>query len=344
MSARWNGQELLQPIAPDAPCGESLEDSPVLASVDAARLFGQARPYDAPEDKNVPYQWKPPDWGAFRGLVSDGLRRSHDLRLLVNLSVALLRTDGIPAFLQTLPVASHWLEAHWAETFPRLDEGDALLRRNALNCFADPMAVIDGLRRLPLVSSRQHGTFSLRDIEVATGQQPPRPGEAAPDQVQIDAAFAAMPIEELTELDQSVSAALTAARQIDVAMGTNAGPDAVPTLDGLTAPLGRLDRVVKAQLAARVGADSAAPVVAGDGAAAGVPQGAVGPIRSRQDVIRALDAVSEYFRHNEPSSPVPLFVDRAKRLVSKNFLEVLEDVVPDALPQVRSVSGVREGT
>ena len=60
-----------------------------------------------------------------------------------------------------------------------------MLRRNALNCFADPMAVVDALRRLPLVSSRQHGTFSLRDIDIATrpadagARETPRPDESA---------------------------------------------------------------------------------------------------------------------------------------------------------------------
>ena len=58
--------------------------------------------------------------------------------------------------------------------------------------------------------------------------------------------------------------------------------------------------------------------------------------------IRALDAVAEFFRKSEPSSPIPLFVERAKRLVSKNFLEVLADVAPDALPQARSAGGLRE--
>jgi len=70
---------------------------------------------------------------------------------------------------------------------------------------------------------------------------------------------------------------------------------------------------------------------------------AVGAIRSRDDAIRALDSVAEYFRRNEPSSPIPLFVERAKRLVSKSFLEVLADVVPDAVPQVRAVGGIPEG-
>jgi type VI secretion system protein ImpA len=69
---------------------------------------------------------------------------------------------------------------------------------------------------------------------------------------------------------------------------------------------------------------------------------AVGAIKSRQDAIRALDAAAEFFRLNEPSSPIPLFLERAKRLVSKDFLEVLADVAPDALPQARSAGGLRD--
>ena len=35
-------------------------------------------------------------------------------------------------------------------------------------------------------------------------------------------------------------------------------------------------------------------------------------------------------------------VERARRLVSRSFLEVLADLVPDAVPQARSVGGVPE--
>jgi type VI secretion system protein ImpA len=88
--------------------------------------------------------------------------------------------------------------------------------------------------------------------------------------------------------------------------------------------------------------------VAGEAGAAAGEQGgtvmAVGSIRSRQDAVRALDAAAEFFRRNEPSSPVPLFVERAKRLVSKDFLEVLADVAPAGLDEAKKAGGVREET
>jgi type VI secretion system protein ImpA len=69
----------------------------------------------------------------------------------------------------------------------------------------------------------------------------------------------------------------------------------------------------------------------------------LGAIKSRQDAIRSLDAVADFFRHAEPSSPIPLLLERAKRLVSKDFLEVLADIAPEAVAQARAAGGLREG-
>jgi type VI secretion system protein ImpA len=325
MSTRWDGRELLEPIAPDRPCGESLEDTPLLASFDAFHVFGHLTPPDPP-----------PEWEEIRNRALDALRKSKDLRLLAFLGTAMLRTDGLPAFAQTLTIASQWLTSHWAQTYPLIDE-DALLRRNALNCFADSVAVVDGLRRLPLVSSREHGTFSLRDIDMATGLAAPSNGDVRPDEAQINAAFAGMPLAELEVLQQSTASALEALKSINVAMVGGAGAEAVPDFDPLSAHIAKMDRVLRQHLSARTVAAGADTLVAGASGGEAVP---VGAIRSRQDAIRALDAVAELFRRNEPSSPIPLFVDRAKRLVSKNFLEVLADVAPEAVPQARAVGGL----
>src|SRR5690348_894093 len=99
-------------------------------------------------------------------------------------------------------------------------------------------------------------------------------------------------------------------------------------------------RFLREQVESRTAAGAAAGAGA-EGAAVGAAF-AVGGIASRQDAIRALDAVAEYFRRNEPSSPIPLFVDRAKRLVAKDFLEVLADIAPDALSVARSAGGLKD--
>jgi type VI secretion system protein ImpA len=199
------------------------------------------------------------------------------------------------------------------------------------------MGVVDGLRRLPLVTSRVHGTFSLRDLDIASGQVAPKDGDPRPSEDQINAAFAEMPVEELAALHESMVRAQAALKSIDSHMREAAGSEATPQFDPLAAQLVRMERAVAAQLALRPGQD--APPGEGDGAAAGSRSG---PIKSRQDAIAALDAVAEFFRRTEPSSPIPLFIARAKRLVSKDFLEVLADIAPDAVAQARVAGGLRD--
>jgi type VI secretion system protein ImpA len=338
MSAAWSGERLLEPISADVPCGISLEDTDALAAFDAYQLFGQTtlEPEPGQTRKN-----RPPDWGEIKGRALDTLGTSKDIRLLAHLGAALLRTDGVPAFLETLRVASQWLERYWSQIYPLVDE-DAIFRRNALNCFADPVAVVDGLRRVPLVSSRQHGRFGLRDIELASGQTTTSDAGALPDEARIRAAFAEMAFDELKALQQAVSDGQAVLGAIDAVMRREAGVEAGPSFDPLVASLRKMDVALRAQVAAHPAAG------AGDGEETTPDSGgggtvvAVGAIKSRQDAIRALDAAAEFFRRNEPSSPIPLFLERAKRLVSKDFLEVLADVAPDALPQARSAGGLRD--
>jgi type VI secretion system protein ImpA len=68
----------------------------------------------------------------------------------------------------------------------------------------------------------------------------------------------------------------------------------------------------------------------------------VGTIASRQDVLRALDAVMSYYRSNEPGSLVPMLAERAKRLVSTSFFEALAEVAPEVVDPVKKAVGVRD--
>ena len=334
MTDPWEFADLKQPLSSDAPCGENLEDSQLLASFDAFRLFGQSVPLNPA-----------PVWRDLEAKSRAALGQSKDFRLLAHFSAAVLRTEGLPAFLGTLGVAAQWLEQYWAQVYPRLDD-DAILRKNALNSLADRMAIVDGVRRLPIVRHPLLGSFSLRDIEIASGQLPAPDGEEVRDAAQLQSVLAASSAGELTALHSSVVAALDALKRIETKMREEGGSQAAPSFDPLVSQLVHLQRILTQALAAHPGATPAVtPVNESAAAVAGVatPQsGAVHTINSRQDAIRALDAVATYFRQHEPSSPIPLFIERAKRLVAKDFLDVLADIAPDALPQARSAGGLRD--
>lgn len=327
---------LLEPIAAELPCGESLEDTQLLASFDAYGLFGRAAPLSAETD-----------WREIRDRAREALEKSKDFRLLTHFGCAVLRTEGFGAYAQTLAVAARWLESWGEEVFPRIDE-DAILRRSALNGFADRMAIVDGVRRASILKHPQLGAVSIRDIEIATGQLTLPEGESAAfSEEQLNGFFTATEAEELQGLQGQLQTAVTSLKSIEEAMRSRSGIQAAPDFAILADPLARTLKRVNDNLATRASdadaateagedsSDTAAHPVAGGGAAVGV-------VRNRQDATRALDAVAEFFRTHEPSSPIPLLIERAKRLVSKTFLEVLEELAPEALAPAKAASGVRD--
>jgi type VI secretion system protein ImpA len=322
--------QLKAPIAADQPCGENLEDTQLLSAFDAYRLFGQSTPLNPP-----------PDWREIKTRSLEALAISKDFRLLAHLAACELRLAGWSAFSQVLEVAAYWIEHYWEQVYPQVDD-DAVFRRNALNSFADRMAIVDGVRRWPLVANRQLGSITLRDIEIATGQTPAGDADTAPpDSSHVAAVFAAAAPEEVSELQNSVQASITALKAIESRMRDAGGSQAAPSFDSLLSPLVQIQRVVAEHASGHD--EQVSSAAEGDAnQTTGVTTVAVGAIKSRQDAIKALDAVAGYFRQNEPSSPVPMFLDRAKRLVAKDFLAVLADIAPDALGQAKLVGGIKD--
>jgi type VI secretion system protein ImpA len=327
----------------------NLDDSGDLALLEAYQIFGQdtldARQREKGEEprRETRKNDRPPNWGELEELTQQCLTKSKDLRALAHLGACALRTQGFTDFVDILGVASKWLDSHWAEVYPLIEE-DAVLRTNSLSAFADRPAIIDGLRRVSLYRG-ERGNFSLRDLEALTAPVSANDGSGSPDAL-VSAAFKEMPIEDLRSLHGRAVEAGATLRAIDQKMQDGAGSASAPAFDPILAQLSLLASSLRARLAehpkAVPGVDDAVSPAAMKGEEGAGPVGAVGAIRSRQDAIRALDAVAEFFRRSEPSSPVPLLVDRAKRLVSKSFLEVLADVAPGALSEAKSASGIRE--
>jgi type VI secretion system protein ImpA len=56
-------------------------------------------------------------------------------------------------------------------------------------------------------------------------------------------------------------------------------------------------------------------------------------------VVAAIERICQYYERNEPSSPIPLLLKRAKRLVSKSFIDIVRDLSPDALAKLEVISG-----
>jgi type VI secretion system protein ImpA len=321
-------EALVHSLGESAPCGTDLEDTQQMAAIDAFRVFGQSTPLNADTD-----------WRAINDAALDALGTSRDFRLLAHVAAAKLRLEGLQPLVDSLGIASRWLENYFDDVYPRIDD-DAVRRKNALNYFADRMAVVDALRRVTLVSNRQLGSFNLRHVEIAAGRQAPAEEDAGSTvtEAHISGAFSAAPQEDLGQLVASIDAGLSALKSIELVMVAKHGVQAAPDTRPLSEVMARMRDVVAKHIRAPAVEGGDESGAEGATSAGGVP----GQIRSREDAIRSLDAVAEFFRRSEPSSPVPMFVERAKRLIARDFLEVLAELAPDSLAEVKRVGGIRD--
>ena len=62
--------------------------------------------------------------------------------------------------------------------------------------------------------------------------------------------------------------------------------------------------------------------------------GPSGAALSRAEVIRALDQLCAYFEQQEPSSPVPWLLKRASRLTGMQFVDIVRELAPGAMPEL----------
>lgn len=321
---------LSQPISDESPSGADLEYDPVFLEMMAA---AEAKPERQMGDSVI--EAEDPDWKTVKVKGLDLIERSKDIRVLIAFANAIAHTEGVADMRVVLEGLQQVLVDFWSSVHPQLDpdDQDPMMRVNAASALADQSGLIKTLREIPLVESKVIGRFSMRDIELAesgTGGE----GAATPDL--IAAAFMDVELEELQETVAAFEGASAACVSIDEHLTEQVGaqgPDLRPLLDAFQS----IHSELNSRLSMRgVGVDSEEDEAgeAGGGAASN-PSG----VNNRQDVVRMIDLICDYYRRAEPSSPIPVLLERARSLVDKNFLDVVRDLVPAGLDQAQIFQG-----
>ena len=271
----------------------------------------------------------------------------------MTLAVATLELDGLSGFRESLFLIKGLLERYWPVVHPQLDPGDnndPLQRMNILaslatpiGTFGDPLRILERLRAIPLCNSLQLGRYGLADILRAESGVAPPGDKPAVAMTQIDSSFRDTKPEELNEAVRLLSESVTLVREIDESLTKSVGaanaPDLTPLSGDLEAMWSRVAPYAQTEVAV---AGDPAPI-AGTQRVAGQPGLSMdGEIRSREDVLRVLLKVCQYYDRTEPSSPVPLILKRAARLAEMDFMGIIQDLSPDAISQIRTITGAKE--
>ena len=334
--------------------GPNLEFDPDFDGLDRA---AQGKPDQQFGDLVIPAE--DPDWKDVAARAEALLQRTRDLRILTHLAIARLHLGGLPGFAAVLAEIRHLVANGWEQVHPQLDpddDNDPTLRANALLGLAEPRRVLRHLRNLPLAASPRAGRISWRDIGVAIGSIEPEADAERPTEAVVLAAFRETDQGKLGELREAIQAAARDVGGIGKAFDEHAGYGTGPALDELAKLLGdpppcrslRTGRGGRARC--RPEDEPAEPEAMAAAGPAGPVRGAGSPtalsltvLNSRAEALHVLNLVCDYYARQEPSSPLPLLIDRARRLADKSFLEILRDLAPDGLGQAQTIAGDRDG-
>jgi type VI secretion system protein ImpA len=338
---------LLAPITGDARAGTDLraDSSPQSIYYRLRDARAEARAAERATDADDAPSASPPQWRTVRELGIEAIiEHSKDLEVAAWLTEALLRCDGLVGFTAGIKLMMGLVEGFWDDLFPLPDEDGIATRVGplaGLNGLSGEGTLSQPLRKLTLFLRPDGAPLQFWQFEqsgdLAAIVDPER------RQQRIDAGV--IPFETVenearaagtahfVRLREQTQVAAAAWRELAAALDGLAGPDSPPT----SRVRDILDRIaaVAARFAGGAGEPASDPsaVPAGDGAAAapaaGELAGVAGAIASREEALRSLAAIAEFFRRTEPLSPLSYTLQEAVRRARMSWPELLEEIVPD---------------
>ncbi|KAA0214786.1 MAG: type VI secretion system protein TssA [Leptolyngbya sp. PLA3] len=340
-------EALLAEISPEEPCGADL-------SYDPAYYQFMRDAEGTPEQRlgDSVIEAVEPDWRSVKSQGIDLFARTKDLNVTMVLMLALTVNDAINGLAEGLQLLRRLLERWWDQMHPRLDpdeNNDPLERMNLISALnVAPGAMGDTrrfqarVREMPLCKSRQLGAFNYRHVLIARGEiERPAGMENPPEMAIIDAAFAEVEPEQLKSDADAAARAASTIRDIDRWILEKVGSNHAPDLQDFIKLLTGVEKFYQEQLVRRGLSEAPAEAsVEGQAGGGGGVEQIRGSVKGPEDVRQLIGKICEYYERHEPSSPIPMLLRRAERLVGKGFIDVVRDLSPDALSQLKMVAGV----
>ncbi len=322
-------ETLLAPVSEENPAGEDLAYDPQRAEIEQA--FEQSVSMDitgqAATESDV-------DWRAIVGSIEKQSANTKDIWLPVYLCRAGARSGD----LATLEMGAEYLaglcERYWETMHPALDEYGFQGRKGPCESLASFGAFLGPLQRVALLKHSRLGVFSGGDFErFRVG------GESENGYGMFRALLNETPENELVEIGGRLASIAAAIKRADLILEANAEGDTSANFRSTYEALDQMRRAVLS-FAAATPADAEITDDGGEAPASPVGSGGAriaGRVESREDVLKALDAISDYYRRKEPASPVPLALQRARGWVDADFMSVLADIAPDSMSELKRV-------
>lgn len=326
--------ELMAPVAEDNVAGPDLSYDEVRQQIESA--FEAARLADIGEGET-------PDWPAVIRQIEEQSAQTKDAWLAVYLARAGARAQRLDKVATGIAYLAGMFETYWFEMHPSLEDYGFQGRKGPCESLVSIGEFIGPLRRVVLVEHPRLGSFTCDDIERFAEE-----GESAENYGMFRAAIADLEADEVTAILDRLQEIRDSIARVDAVLTDKADGDTgtnfaatYQTLDSVRRAFAQLTGVGDSGDSEDSSGDSASgEAVSGSSESGGGYKG--GRIQSRSDVIKALDAIIDYYDREEPGSPIPVVLGRAKKWVDKDFLSILADIAPSSVDDARRVLSTSE--
>jgi type VI secretion system protein ImpA len=330
---------LLAAVSVHSPCGDDLEYDADFLQLERD---AQGKPERAMGDSVQPAE--PPQWRHIEQSSIALLQRSKDLRITHFLLQSALALDGFTGLANALTLINDLLGQYWQTLYPLLDaddDNDPTVRVNALSGIACETN-LRLLRESLLTRSRTFGPISLRAALNASGLQSFSDEHLKPDE--LAGALRDSDPEQLAALRASLQEAHSTADAIEHYVSTQVGSAQGVDLSSLKQPLKQALHIL-GEYAPGSSAGETPPLESAESqpaeytaVASGAPR-VPAEIGSRDDVVCSLDRLLSYYARHEPSSPLPVLLNRARGLVHADFAAIVRNLIPDGMSQFENLRG-----
>lgn len=342
-------ESLLSDITPEAPCGEDM-------AYDQAMLLLDNEFRGKPEQQmgDSISEAVEPNWETVKDMAISILERSRDLRVIIQLTGALIELEGVEGLKTGLTLLHQTLANHWEHVHPQLDpedDNDPLERVNIISAITTPPATIGDplkfryrVQSAALTDSRQLGRFGYRDIIRAQSGATEGDSAGTPpaSSSEIEAAFQDTELDTLVATYEGIQQSRETVMSIDSTLTELVGVGAAANFEGLLDDLKSIENELGDRLRQR-GYGVAEEVEEGEDGQGGTPGAALsGEVTSPRDAELALGKVIRYYEQNEPSSPVPMLVKVASSMISKSFVEISSVLPPDTVELIIRICSPNE--
>jgi type VI secretion system protein ImpA len=321
---------LLAPVSEDEPAGPDLAYDNERAEIE------QAFEIDISIDASgVESEAQDVDWRSVVNKIVSQSERTKDIWLAVYLT----RAGALSGQLELVETGAQYLagllEQYWPSVHPQLEEYGFQGRKGACDSLTGSAQFVNPLRRIKLLTHPRLGEYSGLDFERFNAG-----GDSEDGYGMFRAALDDVGADGLNEIAGKLDVITAAIKRADAVLTANAEGGGATNFQPTYDALAQLRRAVMA-FGPEPMEPEAAPeqVQAGggdDGGGSGGPRIA-GRVESREDVIRALDAIGDYYRRKEPSHPIPSLLQRAREWVGMDFIAILEDIVPSGIGEARTI-------